>query len=78
MSWDRRAESALLFNYPVVDAIVYVGGRDTDWDVPAAGRVIAGSGELAEELGAPRRLIATNVCGVSSQQGISRLRAMVH
>ena len=27
MSWDRRAESALLFNYPEVDAIVYVGGR---------------------------------------------------
>ena len=47
-------------------------------DAGPAGRVIAGSGELAEELGAPRRLIATNVCGVSSQQGISRLRAMVH
>ena len=78
MSWDRRAESALLFNYPEVDAIVYVGGRDTGWQVPAAGRVIAGSGELAEELGAPQRLAATNICGVSSQQGISRLRSMVH
>jgi hypothetical protein len=78
MSWDRRAESALLFNYPEVDAIVYVGGRDTEWNVPAAGRVIAGNGELAEALRAPQRLIATNVCGVSSQQGISRLRSMVH
>ena len=78
MSWDRRAESALLFNYPEVDAIVYVGGRDTAWQVPAAKRVIAGNGELMEALGAPRRLIATNVCGVSSQQGISKLRSMVH
>lgn len=78
MSWDRRAESALLFNYPEVDAIVYVGGRDTTWQAPAAKRVIAGNGELMEALGAPRRLIATNVCGVSSQQGISKLRSMVH
>jgi len=78
MSWDRRVESALLFNYPEVDAIVYVGGRDTEWQVPASARVIAGNGELAEDLGAPRTLAATNVCGVSSQQGISRLRSMVH
>ena len=77
MSWDRRVESALLFNYPEVDAIVYVGGRDTEWQVPASARVIAGNGELAEDLGAPRTLAATNVCGVSSQQGISRLRSMV-
>ena len=78
MSWDRRAESALLFNYPEVDAIVYVGGRDTEWQLPAAGRVIAGNGELVEALGAPQKLWAMNVCGVSSQQGISRLRSMVH
>ena len=78
MSWDRRVESALLFNYPEVDAIVYVGGRDTEWQVPASARVIAGNGELAEDLGAPQTLAATNVCGVSSQQGISRLRSMVH
>ena len=78
MSWDRRAESALLFNYPEVDAIVYVGGRDTDWQVPASGRVIAGNGEVAEDLGAPRKLFSTNVCGVASQQGISRLRALVY
>ena len=78
MSWDRRVESALLFNYPEVDAIVYVGGRDTQWQVPASARVIAGNGELAEDLGAPQTLAATNVCGVSSQQGISRLRSMVH
>jgi hypothetical protein len=78
MSWDRRAESALLFNYPEVDAIVYVGGRDTEWQVPASGRAIAGNGELSEALAAPRKLEARNVCGVSSQQGISRLRSMVH
>ena len=78
MSWDRRAESALLFNYSEVDAIVYVGGRDTGWHVPAAKRVIAGNGELAEALRAPRELTAGNLCGVTSQQGASRLRSFVH
>ena len=78
MSWDRRAESALLFNYPEVDAIVYVGGRDTVWQVGAAKRVIAVNGEQAEVLRAPRELIASNLCGVTSQQGASRLRSFVH
>ena len=43
MSWDRRAESALLFNYPEVDAIVYVGGNDTKWSVSEAQRCVAGN-----------------------------------
>ncbi len=59
MSQDRRAESALLFNYDEVDAIVYVGGNDTRWTVPAVPRVIAGTPEAAEALagrpGARRR-----------------------
>ena len=78
MSWDRRAESALLFNYSEVDAIVYVGGRDTAWQVPAAKRVIAVNGEQAEVLRAPRELTANNLCGVTSQQGASRIRSFVH
>ncbi len=77
MSWDRRAESALLFNYSQVDAIVYVGGRDTGWQVPAAKRVIAGNGELDEALRALRELTASNLCGVTNQQGASRLRSFV-
>ena len=78
MSLDRQAESALLFNYSEVNAIVYVGGRDTGWQVPAAKRVIAGNGELAEALRAPREVTASNLCGVTSQQGASRLRSFVH
>ena len=78
MSRDRRAESALLFNYQEVDAIVYVGGTDTGWEVPASSKVIAGNGELAEALGAPMHLQSGNLCGVTSQQGASRLRSFVH
>ena len=78
MSRDRRAESALLFNYQEVDAIVYVGGTDTGWDVPASSKVIAGNGELAEALGAPMHIQSGNLCGVTSQQGASQLRSFVH
>ena len=78
MSRDRRAESALLFNYQEVDAIIYVGGTDTGWEVPASSKVIAANGELAEALGAPMHIQSGNLCGVTSQQGASRLRSFVH
>jgi len=78
MSRDRRAESALLFNYAEVDAIVYVGGNDTHWSVPAVERAIAGNPEAAATLAAPQRLDASRLCGVVSQQGASRLRSFVY
>ena len=78
MSRDRRAESALLFNYQEVDAIIYVGGTDTGWEVPVSSRVIAGNGELAEALGAPMHIQSGSLCGVTSQQGASRLRSFVY
>ncbi|MBI2887879.1 MAG: hypothetical protein HYY02_11805 [Chloroflexi bacterium] len=78
MSRDRSAESALLFNYPEVDAIVYTGGSDTEWAAPAVARAIAGSGTAAEALAAPQQLAATRVCGVTSQQGMARLRSFVY
>ena len=78
MSQDRRAESALLFNYDEVDAIVYVGGNDTRWTVPAVPRVIAGTPESATALAAAQVLDAGRLCGVTSQQGASHLRAFVH
>lgn len=78
MSWDRRAESALLFNYPEVDAIVYVGGIDTKWAVGAAQRVVAGNAEALEALKAPQELAANVICGITSQQGASRLRSFVY
>jgi len=78
MSRDRRAESALLFNYDEVDAIVYVGGTDTRWTVPAVPRVIAGTPEAATVLAAAQVLDAGRLCGVTNQQGASHLRAFVH
>jgi hypothetical protein len=77
-SRDRRAESALLFNYAEVDAIVHVGGHDTRWSVPAVERAIAGDPEVAAVLGRPQQLEASRVCGVTSQQGASRLRSLVY
>ncbi len=78
MSWDRRAESALLFNYPEVDAIVYVGGQDTKWSVSGAQRVVAGNAETLEALKVPQDLGSHVVCGLISQQGASRLRSFVY
>lgn len=78
MSRDRRAESALLFNYAEVDAIVHVGGNDTHWSVPAVERAIAGDPEDVATLGASQQLDASRLCGVTNQQGASRLRSFVY
>jgi sarcosine reductase len=78
MSKDRRAESALLFNYAEVDAMVYVGGRDTVWSAPAAERTIAGTPEAMADLATAQQLEAERICGVTSQQGASHLQALVY
>lgn len=78
MSRDRRVESALLFNHPEVNAIVYCGGNDTRWEAPRVGRVIAASPEMAEALAGPLEIGAFDVVGVANQQGASRLRAVVY
>jgi len=78
MSWDRRAESALLFNYPEVDAIVFVGGIDTKWAVSEAQRVVAGNAEALDALKVPQELAANVICGVTSQQGASRLQPILY
>ena len=78
VSRDRRVESALLFNFPEVNAIVYGGGNDTRWQVPPAGRVIAATPAIGELLAGVRELGAMNVAGVTNQQGASRLRAVVY
>jgi glycine reductase len=75
---DRRVESALLFNFPEVNAIVCIGGNSTSWEVPRVERVIAATAELKEALGGPLQLESLNVVGVANQQGGSRLRAMVY
>ncbi len=75
---DRRVESALLFNFAEVNAIVCIGGNGTSWKVPRADRVVAASQELKDLLAGPLEIDALNVVGVANQQGASRLRAMVY
>src|SRR5215510_1949671 len=75
---DQRLESALLFNFPEVDAIVCIGGNSTSWQAPRLDRVIAASPEMVERLRGPFELEAMSVIGVSNQQGVSRLRATVY
>jgi sarcosine reductase len=77
-SRDRRVESALLFNVPEVDAIVYNGGNGTRWELPMVDRVIAPTPELRELLAGPLDLAASEVAGVTNQQGASRVRAIVY
>jgi sarcosine reductase len=78
MSKDRRVESALLFNFPEVNAIVYNGGNGTQWEMPRVERIITATPVLAELLGGPLMIGAGNVVGVTNQQGASRMRAMVY
>lgn len=78
VSRDRRVESALLFNDPEVDAIVYNGGNGTRWKAPPVERVIAGHPAMAEALAGIGELGALNIVGVANQQGASRLRGVVY
>lgn len=77
-SGDRRAESAMLFNYPEVDAIVYGGGGDTGWDVQPVEHVIAGSPAVGQALAAMTYIQGQALCGVTNQQGATRVRATVY
>jgi glycine reductase complex component B subunit alpha and beta len=77
-SRDRRVESALLFNFPEVNAIVYNGGNGTEWNVPRVDRVIAATPELSELLVGPISIEASNIIGVTNQQGASRMRSLVY
>ena len=75
---DHRVESALLFNFPEVDAIVCIGGNDTRWKLPRVERVIAPNSAMAELLAEPLEIDALNIVGVANQQGASRLRSVVY
>ena len=78
VSRDRRVESALLFNIPEVDAIVYNGGNGTEYELESVARVIAATPELRELLGGPLTIDASEVVGVTNQQGASRMRALIY
>lgn len=75
---DRRVESALLFNFPEVDAIVCIGGNSTSWTLPRVERVVAANSGLAELLAGPFEIDSLNVVGVANQQGASRLRSVMY
>lgn len=75
---DRRVESALLFNFPEVNAIISIGGNSTSWKLPRVERVIAADGRLAELLAGPFEIDSLNVVGVANQQGASRLRSLMY
>jgi glycine reductase len=75
---DHRVESALLFNFPEVNAIVCVGGNDTRWKLPRVEHVIAANRGMAELLAGPFEIESLNVIGIANQQGASRLRSMIY
>ena len=75
---DRRVESALLFNFPEVDAIVCIGGNGTRWKLPRVERVLAANDGMAELLAGPVEIDSLNVVGVANQQGASRLRSVIY
>ena len=78
MSKDRRVESALLFNVPEVNAIVYNGGGGMEYEFGKAERVVAANSTLASLLAEPMKVDANDVIGITNQQGASRMRAMVY
>jgi glycine reductase len=75
---DQSAESAVLFNYPEVDAIVYTTSGGIEWPASRVERVIAATAEQASALIGLQKLAPNNVAGVTSQQGASRLRGFVY
>ena len=77
-SRDRRMESALLFNFPEVNAIIYNGGNGTEWEVPRVERIIASTPDMRQLLAGPFVAEASNIIGVTNQQGASRMRAMIY
>jgi len=78
VSRDRRIESALLFNVPEVDAIVYNGGNGVRWELPKLERIIAATPEFTKLLTGPLTVDAANIVGVTNQQGASRMRSLVY
>jgi glycine reductase len=78
VSRDRRVESALLFNVPEVDAIVYNGGNGMRWELPRTERVVAATTQFLNLLTGPMTIDAPNVIGVTNQQGASRMRSLVY
>jgi len=76
-SGDRTVESAYMFNYAEVDAVVYVGGSGTQFTLSAE-RVFGGSAAAEAALAGMSSISARSVVGVANQQGAARVRSVVH
>jgi hypothetical protein len=79
ISPERTVESATMFNYPEVDAIVFNSGGSY-FELPAAKveRVVGSSSAAAQALLDLQAIAAVRVCGVTSQQGAQRLANLVY
>ena len=74
----RRSESAALMNIPGVNAVVNLSeGADVSWPAEPVERVIAGNPDVAADLAGLKELAASNVCGVTNNQGASHLQSML-
>ena len=79
LSPERTVESATLFNYEDVNAIVFnSGGRLFELPVASVERVVASTPDAAEDLFALKSLDASAVSGVTSQQGAQTLKTFVY
>jgi hypothetical protein len=79
LSPERTVESATLFNYEDVDAIVFnSGGRLFELPAASVERVIAATPEAAENLFALKSLDASTISGVTNQQGAQKLKTFVY
>jgi glycine reductase len=76
---EQTVESATLFNYPEVDAVVFNSGGAYSM-LPAAPveRVVGPDAAAAEALFDLKEFPAARVCGITNQQGAQRLRSFVY
>lgn len=76
---DRRAESAALMNIPGVDAVVNVSeAADVSWPAPPVETIIAGNPEVETYLANLTVLPGVSICGVTNNQGASKLQSVIY
>ena len=76
---DRRAESAALMNIPGVDAVVNVSeAADISWPAPPVETIVAGNPDVGTYLVNLTELPGVTICGVTNNQGASKLQSMIY
>ena len=75
----RRAVSAALMNIPGVDAVVNVSeAADISWPAPTVETIIAGNPDVETYLANLTELSGVTICGVTNNQGASKLQSMIY